>query len=308
MTQPLSFHAVGLNDLHLHQKHAENLLGMNCDLNFMNIFSWQFLYQTEVAERQDLLVYRFVADGHTAYMMMCDKGRIGEVLDLLVEEAGSMSHPFLLMGVNEETLPMIEAARPDYFMYEYNRNYCDYIYRRESLATLTGKKLQPKRNHVNKFCKSYPGYEYHPLTPNLFDACLDLDAQWMDQEADEQLPAVRNERLSMMRVFENWEQLGGLGGAVTVNGELVAFTYGAEITPRVFDVCVEKAHPFYEGAFALINREFVRHLPEQYELINREEDLGLKGLRQSKLSYHPEILLKKYAVMARHHFHDGKVL
>ena len=81
-----------------------------------------------------------------------------------------------------------------------------------------------------------------------------------------------------------------------VDGKVVAFTYGGPINYDTFDVCCEKADIDYDGAYAMINREFVRRLPEQYVLINREEDLGLEGLRKAKLSYQPKVILDKYTI------------
>ena len=100
----------------------------------------------------------------------------------------------------------------------------------------------------------------------------------------------------MRRVFKHWDTLQPLGGILLVEGRLVAFTFGGPINHDTFDVCVEKADLNYDGAYAVINREFVRSLPPQYSLINREEDLGLEGLRRAKQSYNPRILLDKYTV------------
>ena len=98
----------------------------------------------------------------------------------------------------------------------------------------------------------------------------------------------------MTRAFDRWERLQLTGGTIWVDGKLVAFTFGCPINHCTFDVCVEKADTSYEGAFTIINQEFVRHLPEQYTYINREEDMGEEGLRKSKLSYKPDLLLEKY--------------
>ena len=95
----------------------------------------------------------------------------------------------------------------------------------------------------------------------------------------------------METIFSNWDALGMIGGSIFVDGRLVAFTYGSAVTTDTFDVCVEKADRRMEGAFAIINQQFAEHLPEQYIYLNREEDMGIPGLRQAKLSYHPEILL-----------------
>ena len=95
----------------------------------------------------------------------------------------------------------------------------------------------------------------------------------------------------METVFEHWEALGMAGGCIFVDGSMVAFTYGSAVTTDTFDVCVEKADRQLEGAFTIINQQFAEHLPEQFLYVNREEDMGLPGLRQAKLSYHPEILL-----------------
>ena len=109
-----------------------------------------------------------------------------------------------------------------------------------------------------------------------------------------------DERRSMSYVLDNWDNLGGMGGALRVEGRLVAFTFGAPVNYDTFDVCVEKADTEYDGAYAVINREFVRRVPEQYVYINREEDLGIEGLRRAKESYQPVMLLHKYTVMTKH--------
>ena len=302
----LKFHPISLNDRADIVHSVQNTECRNCDLNFMNMMSWKFLYDTETVRYDNWQLFRFKNNGHLAYLIPIGKGDLREILPVLMDDAQMLNAPFLMLGVCEHSLSLLDEAMPGYFYATADRDFTDYIYLRQSLATLAGKKLQPKRNHCNKFEAAYPNFSYEELTPAVFDECVKLEQQWTADKIAEYTPQMlhemEDERRSLSYVFDNWEQLGGYGGLLRVDGKLVAFTYGAPVNHDTFDVCVEKADTNYEGAFTMINREFVRHLPEQFAYINREEDLGIPGLRHSKLSYHPAVLLHKYAVMTRHPF------
>lgn len=304
----IDFHPLTLDDSTLIRDVVRDTECRNCDLNFMNLMSWRFLYDTETAFHKGWLLFRFRASGHNAYLAPVGKGDWGDIMSDLVADAADRGEPFLMLGVCENILTFLDAAMPGYFYATADRTYTDYIYLRESLTTLSGKKLQPKRNHVNKFLAAYPHYVYEPLTPAHFDECRRLDEQWTaakeeeEGEAEEARLTYADERRSMNYVFDNWDRLGGCGGVLRVDGIMVAFTYGAPINADTFDVCVEKADREYEGSYAVINRDFARHIPEQYVYINREEDLGIEGLRRAKLAYRPAVLLHKYTVMTKHPF------
>lgn len=292
----------------------------NCDLSFSNLISWRFLYNTQFAVIDDYLVFRFHTGRHLAYMMPIPKPQVMEdgsyrvkpcdecsvkVIRTIRDDSIAMGHPFLMLGVCNYMVDLIEQSFPDTFTIEPNRNFADYIYTRDKLINLSGKKLQSKRNHINKFKSLYPQYTYRPLTEDLIPQCLELEKQWRkvskddtdEQDLDESLSI---ELRSMTRAFHRWDRLGLTGGTIWVDDKLVAFTFGCPINQTTFDVCVEKADVNYEGAFSIINQEFVKHLPEQYCYINREEDMGNEGLRRAKLSYHPDILLEKNTVMEKH--------
>ena len=132
--------------------------------------------------------------------------------------------------------------------------------------------------------------------------CIAVEENWraVTKEDNEDTEELSEELRSMTRVFDLWDEIGAIGGTIWVDGKLIAFTFGCPITNKVFDVCVEKADTAYEGAFSIINQEFAQHLPEQYEYMNREEDLGIEGLRYAKLSYKPDILLEKSVVMEKY--------
>ena len=292
----------------------------NCDLSFSNLISWRFLYNTQFAVIDDYLVFRFHTGRHLAYMMPIPKPQVMEdgsyrvkpcdecsvkVIRTIRDDSIAMGHPFLMLGVCNYMVDLIEQSFPDTFTIEPNRNFADYIYTRDKLINLSGKKLQSKRNHINKFKSLYPQYTYRPLTEDLIPQCLELEKQWRkvskddtdEQDLDESLSI---ELRSMTRAFHRWDRLGLTGGTIWVDDKLVAFTFGCPINQTTFDVCVEKADINYEGSFSIINQEFVKHLPEQYCYINREEDMGNEGLRRAKLSYHPDILLEKNTVMEKH--------
>ncbi len=292
----------------------------NCDLSFSNLISWRFLYNTQFAVIDDYLVFRFHTGRHLAYMMPIPKPQVMEdgsyrvkpcdecsvkVIRTIRDDSIAMGHPFLMLGVCNYMVDLIEQSFPDTFTIEPNRNFADYIYTRDKLINLSGKKLQSKRNHINKFKSLYPQYTYRPLTEDLIPQCLELEKQWRkvskddtdEQDLDESLSI---ELRSMTRAFHRWDRLGLTGGTIWVDDKLVAFTFGCPINQTTFDVCVEKADVNYEGSFSIINQEFVKHLPEQYCYINREEDMGNEGLRRAKLSYHPDILLEKNTVMEKH--------
>lgn len=291
----------------------------NCDLSFSNLMSWRFLYNTQYAIVNDYLVFRFYTDRHLAYMMPvprpkpqddgtfrvepCDECSVS-VIRAIRDDSIAMGHPFLMLGVCNYMRDIIEKSFPDTFDIKPDRNFSDYIYTRDKLVNLSGKKLQSKRNHINKFKTLYPQYEYRELTPDLIPQCLEIERKWRRVSKDDngEMPdgELSVELRSMTRAFNRWDRLGLVGGTIFVDGNMVAFTFGCPINRNTFDVCVEKADVCYEGSFSIINQEFVKHLPEQYYYINREEDMGDEGLRKAKLSYKPDILLEKNVIMEKH--------
>lgn len=271
------------------------ICGEGCDTSIINLCCWQFLYQSHIAEHNGNYILRFMFDGSFAYALRFKPCDLKEIIDILSHEARTGGYPLRIMGVNESMLPYYNEAAPGRFTANYSPDYSDYVYDRNSLATLAGKKLQSKRNFVNRFKRMYEGYEYRPLTVADAEACLALDKSWINKGLDlGHTDEERNERECIKYVFAHWEELHARGGLIKVDGQLVAFTYGAPIDDERFDVCVEKADTAYEGAYAIINHEFVNHLPEQYKWINREEDLGIEGLRKVKNAYQPAIRLHKY--------------
>lgn len=266
---------------------------LNCDLGFANMVGWSFVYNTEVAFCDDLLFVRFYVNDQLVYMPPIGKGDYNEAFKMLQEDAESLEKPLIMFGVLKNDAKILENNMPGYFRLLPDRDVSDYIYLRSDLSELKGKKLQPKRNHANRFAAQYPDYRYVNLTDDIVPDCLRMENNWLEAKAGKERQAIENERKMVQYVLTHLKELDIIGGALYVGEDIVAFTFGSMINDVTFDVCVEKANPDYEGSYAMINKEFCSHLPEGFIYINREEDLGIEGLRKAKLSYQPKMIMEK---------------
>jgi hypothetical protein len=265
----------------------------NCDFSFANMYSWQFLYKSEFAIIDNFLLLRFIIEKEkTVYMFPVGTGNRENIVRLLEEDSFLHGNSFCMMGLTPELLTELDTLFPGQFKWFSERDYFDYIYNREDLVELKGKKYQSKRNHINKFKKEY-SYEFVPITKEIVPLCLKLEDEWCRDNNCRDNENLINERISMKYALEHLDELGGIGGALLVDGRIVAFTYGSPITHDTFGIHVEKADTRIDGAYSVINQCFASYIPKQYSYINREEDLGIEGLRKAKLSYHPVMLLEK---------------
>lgn len=297
----IPFQPIEIEDKDIITSHTMPSNYMNCDYSFANICSWRFLYDSEFAVVDGLLLIRFWIENKTrvAYMTPTGQGNLQTAIDLLEADSLALGHPLCMLGVTPEAKEELEKVMPGEFFYIPERDYFDYIYLREDLATLKGKKYQAKRNHINNFNKKYT-YEYVPITPDLVPKCLQLECKWFNTNREEKgEEELNDERRSMIYALNHFDALGLIGGAICIDHQIVAFSFGAPINHNTFGVHVEKADVTYEGAYAVINKEFASHLPEKYIYVNREEDLGIPGLRKAKLSYNPYILLEKSAAIKK---------
>ena len=279
----MTFHQLALSDREAMQAITLPSGRRNCNYTFANLVGWKFLFGTEVCVLENAVVLRYTFDGQRAYMVCTSEALSLELMEALLDDSnGNLT----LIGLEDSQVPQLSGFS---ISVEPLRDQYDYIYRRTDLATLHGRHLDAKRNHIHRFRAEHPDFEYRPLTPEFFDECRRLTAIW--QEEKDESDTIDAELRVMETIFSNWDALGMIGGSILVDGRMVAFTYGSAVTTDTFDVCVEKADRHVEGAFAIINQQLAEHLPEQYIYLNREEDMGIPGLRQAKLSYHPEILL-----------------
>ena len=299
----MTFHPLTLVDREAMQAVTLRSGRRNCNYTFANLVGWQFLFGTEVCVLENAVVLRYTFDGQRAYMVCTSETLSQELIEALFDDSDG---DLTLIGLEDSQVAQLSArlcrlARPRTLSSKLStniepvRDQYDYIYRRTDLVTLHGRHLDAKRNHIHRFRAEHPDFEYRPLTPELFDECRRLTETWQveknQNDNENRNETIEAEHRVMETIFSNWDALGMIGGSIFVDGCMVAFTYGAAVTTDTFDVCVEKADRHVEGAFAIINQQFAEHLPEQYVYLNREEDMGIPGLRQAKLSYHPEILL-----------------
>lgn len=266
----------------------------NCDLSFSNLCSWRFLFQTQIAVVDGFLAFKFYVRDKLFYMLPVGDGEVEPLIDRLIHEAAAEQQPFCMLGVCEGTRAKLEQHMPEKFVFTANRDYADYLYLREDLTTLKGKKFQPKRNHLNRFRKLYADYRYEPITQENVPECLRFAKEWCLMNDCAQQKGVENEHRAIEYALNHFDEIGLTGGILKVQGRIAAFTYGMPINHDTFGVHVEKADTSIEGAYTMINYEFSNQIPDSFTYINREEDLGIEGLRKAKLSYHPYKILNKH--------------
>lgn len=270
----------------------------SCERTFANVYLWSRKYPVKWAVIKEALVFKSEDETHLAFAYpIGEEKAVRNALEWAKEYSRSRQRDFRLYNVTAEQFEQLEQLYPGEFEITYNRDLADYVYESEKLISLAGKKLHGKRNHINKFKALYEGrWAYEPLSKDTLEECFQMALVWRNENSCEDDPEKRGEicvTLNSLRLFEELELTGGL---LRLDGKVVAFTIGEEVAPDTFVVHIEKAYAEIQGAYPMINQQFVEHACHSYPYINREEDTGSEGLRKAKLSYRPVFLVEKGVV------------
>jgi hypothetical protein len=264
-----------------------------CNFTFTNMIIWGGLYSPAYSIIDDMLVIVSQPQGKVYFNFPLGNGKIKPVIDKLIQYAKEREIPFKLLNITDEMKIFLEEHYPDKFIFSLSRDYSDYLYSVQQLIFLQGRKYQPKRNHINKFKDLY-NYQYHPMSEEDIPECLQMHRQWSILHCKKDNTNLESESCATRKALQLFQSLGLQGGVLRVDGKVIAFTLGQAINSTTFDICIEKALPDYEGAYPMINQQFLKRQISDYTYVNREEDLGEEGLRKAKLSYHPLKLISKY--------------
>ncbi len=288
----LQFKKIEIDDIKTYKEFIENTTELSCDVTFINLLVWQCSYNNMIAVSDGLLFIK-TGTGEKESFRLPIGHDLKKGVQMILEYCGDRSPAFYV--AEGEALEEFKKYFGDEFELKELRDTFDYIYLRDNLAELSGKKYHSKRNHINNFSKKYE-WHYETITAqNIPDVKL-CAKRWYEEKADKMDRHMICERDGIETILNNMETLGAKGGAIYVDGKVVAFTIGSAISDSVFNIHIEKALGDFAEGYTVINREFAKNELSQYKLINREEDMGIEGLRKAKLSYNPEILLKKYII------------
>ncbi|MBQ7833740.1 MAG: DUF2156 domain-containing protein [Lachnospiraceae bacterium] len=261
-----------------------------CELSFSNNYLWVAHYGTKWSVVEECLVFY---NPHRDSVSIPIGKNPYKALDVLMNYYEENHKTFALHLVTKEQFEDLEAHYPGKFTIEYVRDVADYIYEAESLGTLAGKKLHAKRNHINRFVENYPEWTYEEITDENLEECFAMARKWREQNKCDEDKEKSAEICVTLNALKMRKEIGLTGGLIRTREGVVAFSLGAPLTEDTFVVHIEKAFADIQGAYPIINREFVLHAAKGYRYINREEDLGEEGLRKAKMSYNPAILLEK---------------
>lgn len=292
----LQFHPITLED----KEWIDPLLAasdnMGCGYSFANNLAWSRLGNSAVCQWGGFYLNKQETADALSFLFPAGRGDLSSVLTALMQYANGQGKPLVLFGASPQAAAFVQQQFPGRFSVTADRDDFDYIYRLEDLRSLAGKKYHQKRNHLKKF-QRYP-FVYAPLTEADHEDCIRLAAECYLQKNGVSDYSGQVEQLAIHTFFMLFQQLGLMGGTLRVDGKLAAFTLGERINSNTICVHIEKGDIAYEGVYPAINYYFVNQIEDPaIEYVNREEDLGLPGLRKSKLSYHPVMLLEKYRLV-----------
>ena len=276
-----------------------------CEYSFANMYLWG---QQLVAFRHGCVVFFSHFDGRSVYPYPIGSGDRRRCLEEILADSHERGIPCRIVSMTDPDVAELESWFPGKFHLRADRNSFDYVYAIDDLADLKGKKFQKKRNHYNRFCAQYPNHEILTLNECNIDRARRLVDQWYYGHMRSN--PERNfllENIAMARAFQNYRTLDLEGCILLVNGEAVGVTMATRLSDDTFDIHFEKAREDIDGSYGAINCEFARHLRRTHpevRFLNREDDMGIEGLRKAKLSYQPHHLLEKHWAYVLEELHD----
>ena len=291
----IRFERLDLNNKAQYDNYLMNCSERGCEYSFVNLFLWG---RQKAAFLDDHLVFFSQFDRRSVYPFPIGSGDIKPVLDAIIHDARTRGIPCYLTSMMKQDCETLEQLYPGAFQFHDDRDSFDYVYAIDDLADLKGRKFQKKRNHLNRFEAEHPNCQALPLDENTRVAAFQMLEQWYaDRKAADPHSDFHLEKLAIHRAFAFQKPLGLEGLVLMEDGRAVAFCMGSRLNADTFDIHFEKAREDVDGAYAAINRAFARYLREKYpdvRYLNREDDLGLEGLRKAKLSYCPDHMVEKY--------------
>lgn len=279
--------------------------GRGCEYSFANLFLWG---RQEAAFLHGCVAFFSHFYGRSVYPYPIGPGDRRAVVGEILRDAEERGIPCRITNMTEADRAELEGWFPGTFLLRSDRNSFDYVYAIDDLAELKGRKFQKKRNHVNRFWAEHGSARVEPLSEENRAAAQCMVNEWYlsrmdaDPEGNYML-----ENIALTRAFQNLEALGLEALVLMEEGRALGLTMGSRLSPDTFDIHFEKAREDAEGAYAAINRAFARYLREKHpdlQYLDREDDLGLEGLRRAKLSYNPHHMIEKFWAYRNEDFHE----
>ena len=288
----IEFKRLDLADKAVYDKYLMNCTGHGCEYSFVNLFLWG---RQKAAFVNDFLVVQSQFDRRSVYPFPVGQGDVKPVLDAIIHDARARGIPCCITSLTQAECELVERLYPGQFRFHCNRDNYDYVYDIGGLAELKGRKYQKKRNHLHRFHDAHPDCQFIPVEEVPTEALAELLTVWYESHrAANPGTNYHMEEVAIERALRFREALGLEGLALVENGKLMAFTLGSRLNADTFDIHFEKA--VEEAAYAAINQAFARYLRDKYpelRFLNREDDMGLEGLRKAKLSYNPDKMIEK---------------
>lgn len=291
----IDFAPIHLQDKGLYEDYLSRDEERGCEFSFANLYLWG---RQSFAVLHDHIVLFSQFDRRSVYPYPVGNGDKKAVLDAIIDDAEARGIPCRITGLSPLARQNVEELYPGRFRFHSDESSFDYVYAIDDLADLKGKKYHGKRNHLNRFREAFPDYTAEPLEEsNLYDVRRMVEC-WYEERLGENPDAdYHMEMAALEKAFRDYRALEMEGLVLRNGGEVLAVTLASRLSMDTFDVHFEKARADIQGAYAAINCELARYIRNKYPSIrylDREEDMGLEGLRRAKQSYYPHHMVKKY--------------
>ena len=265
-----------------------------CEYSFANLYMWGRQSAQIVC---DHIVLFSQYNRRSVYPFPVGYGDKKAVIDAVIADSKERGIPCRFTGLTERDKNILEELYPGMFSFHCDRDFFDYVYDINDLVELRGKKYHSKKNHFNKFTTSYPDYRVEEINDSNIDKVSAMVEQWYRDRLEEAPDSdFQMETVAIGKALRHYKELGMEGLVMYIGDEVVAMTVGSFTSKDTIDVHFEKARRNIDGGYAVINREFAKHIRDKYpqvKYLNREDDMGIEGLRKAKESYRPHHMVEK---------------
>ena len=288
----LNFRKPCIEDKEKFDKIFKSFGNINSESAFGTSYIWADSKDIKVCFEGDIFLKK-VGNTYEFPVGTLDKLKIREIVDALKFDSEDYGK-FIFKELMQNQVDILKEIFPNKFSYKEDRGDYEYIYSINDLANLKGKKYHSKRNHISKFNKMY-SWEYSCDLD--IKESIDFFEKWFITNKTEKKLDKIDEFSAIKKSIFNFKNLNLISGTIKIDNKIVACTIGEKINDKVLVVHFEKGFIEYEGIYSVINNEFCKSQLGKCNFVNREEDMNIPGLRKSKLSYKPRILLKKYSAI-----------